>query len=42
MAPEIVNNMKYDSKVDIWSMGVVTYILLCGKPPFYGKTRYDV
>jgi|TARA_B110000285_G_scaffold171945_1_gene192515 calcium/calmodulin-dependent protein kinase I len=42
MAPEIVNHMKYDSKVDIWSAGVVTYILLCGKPPFYGKTRNDV
>lgn len=42
MAPEIVNHMKYDQKVDIWSAGVVTYILLSGKPPFFGNTRNDV
>ena len=39
MPPEIVNRESYDSKVDIWSAGVMTYILLVGKPPFSGKTK---
>ena len=42
MPPEIVNNEKYDQKVDIWSTGVVLYILLCGKPPFYGDSKDKV
>jgi calcium-dependent protein kinase len=42
MAPEIVKKMKYDSKVDIWSLGVMAYIILSGKPPFSGKTRDEI
>ena len=35
MAPEILNNEKYDYRCDYWSMGVVMFIMLSGTPPFY-------
>ena len=31
-----VQGSPYDHAVDMWSLGVVLYILLCGFPPFYG------
>ena len=39
MAPEILNNEQYNESCDIWSCGVIMYLLLSGKPPFYERTR---
>ena len=39
MAPEIIKKLPYDCSVDIWALGVLTYIMLSGKPPFKGKTK---
>ena len=36
ISPEILKG-KYDKGCDMWSIGVITFVLLSGEPPFYGR-----
>ena len=41
MSPELLKG-RYDKSCDLWSVGVVAYILLCGYPPFNGQSDQDI
>ena len=41
-APEIMQNIPYDQTVDIWSLGVIIYIILSGFRPFEADDRYEL
>jgi len=42
VAPEIISGKGYGKEVDIWSIGIVLYILLCGFPPFYEENNAEL
>ena len=42
LAPEIIRNEKYGPSCDIWSLGIILYVLLCGYPPFGDEANEEM
>ena len=42
VAPEIVLGNKYNEKCDMWSIGCLLYMIICGYPPFQGKDHNEL
>jgi calcium-dependent protein kinase len=42
VAPEVLSNQAYGKECDIWSAGVLLYILLSGRFPFEGSAAHEI
>ena len=41
IAPDVIKK-DYDERCDVWSIGVLMYILICGQPPFNGSDDDEI
>ena len=41
-APEVINKVSYDSRCDVWSLGIMTYMMLTGRAPFNGTSKSSI
>ena len=42
MAPELVTKEVYNESIDVWALGIITYLLLCGLTPFQSHTIQQI
>lgn len=42
MAPEILKRQKYDARADLWSIGIILFECLFGRPPLYGMSTAEL
>ena len=40
VAPEVIGKKPYDARCDIWSLGVIIFVLLSGTPPFFHDDNF--
>jgi serine/threonine protein kinase len=42
MSPQVLEGMPFSAKCDVWSLGIMLYELLYGRPPWMGENQYHL